>query len=55
MFAEEETGGMKIAVACDHGGLNLKKAVLAFLERTVMNMWISAHTPPIPAIIPISR
>ena len=33
MFAEEETGGMKIAVACDHGGLNLKKAVLAFLEK----------------------
>jgi ribose 5-phosphate isomerase B len=24
---------MKIAVACDHGGLNLKKAVLAFLEK----------------------
>lgn len=24
---------MKIAVACDHGGLNLKKAVIAYLER----------------------
>ena len=24
---------MKIAVACDHGGLNLKKALLAFLEK----------------------
>lgn len=24
---------MKIAVACDHGGLNLKKAVIAFLEK----------------------
>ena len=24
---------MKIAVACDHGGLNLKKAVLAYLEK----------------------
>ena len=23
---------MKIAVACDHGGLNLKKAVIAYLE-----------------------
>ena len=24
---------MKIAVACDHGGLNLKKAVIAYLEK----------------------
>ena len=24
---------MKIAVACDHGALNLKKAVLAYLEK----------------------
>ena len=24
---------MKIAVACDHGGLNLKKAVIAYLEQ----------------------
>ena len=24
---------MKIAVACDHGGLNLKKAVIAFVEK----------------------
>ena len=24
---------MKIAVACDHGGLTLKKAVLAYLEK----------------------
>ena len=24
---------MKIAVACDHGGLNLKKAVLSYLEK----------------------
>ena len=24
---------MKIAIACDHGGLNLKKAVIAYLEK----------------------
>ena len=24
---------MKIAVACDHGGLNLKKAVIAYVEK----------------------
>ena len=24
---------MKIAIACDHGGLNLKKALIAYLER----------------------
>ena len=24
---------MKIAVACDHGALNLKRAVIAFLEK----------------------
>ena len=24
---------MKIAVACDHGGLNLKKAVIAYIEK----------------------
>ena len=24
---------MKIAVACDHGGLNLKKAMIAYVEK----------------------
>ena len=44
---------MKIAVCCDHGGLDLKTAVVSFLKETK-----SSTSAPIPmplAIIPTSR
>ncbi len=34
---------MKIAVACDHGGLNLKNAVLAYLEK-LGHEWVDFGT-----------
>lgn len=44
---------MKIAIACDHGGLNLKKALIEYLVKNGYEYVDFGTTVRSPAIIPI--
>lgn len=44
---------MKIAMACDHGGLRLKNVLKDDLEKMVMKLKILVHTQKIVVIIQI--
>ena len=46
---------MKIAVGCDHGGFELKQAVIKFLTDNGYGIRISVPMIRNPAIIPILR